>query len=135
MHFVDEWEYCQISSLLNINKHLFMCLLLFCIFSKVSIEIFCSLSHFMKRQTFFFKDQKDEINDTEHLFTCILAIRVSFLWCVHLFCPWGGRTQDSTPQWFSNWGHNSTDKIQINKRKTNRIYSTHAVCIYMGEIL
>ena len=41
----------------------------------------------------------------------------------------------STLQWSSDWGHNWTDKIQINKRKTNRIYSTHAVWVYMGEIL
>ena len=56
---------CGDNCILSMNddiEHLFMCLLLFCIFSKVSVEIFCSLSHILKRQTFF-KDKKDEIDE------------------------------------------------------------------------
>ena len=44
--------------LMNDIEHLFMCLLLFCIFSKVSVEIFCSLSHFLKRQTVFKRPER-----------------------------------------------------------------------------
>lgn len=64
-----------------ISISIFSCVYCYFVYFLKYLLKYFALFPILWKDKLFFKDQKDEINDTEHLFTCILAIRVFSVMC------------------------------------------------------